>query len=376
MAGVRPFVEGDVVAVADLVWKVLHGRDGHSPPSLKVYFSELFLHNPWRDDGIVSNVYEDNEGRIVGFFGAVPRRMTIQGKRIRLAFGSNFVMDPASRATMAAIQLVRTFMKGPQDVSITDSANENSRQLLRSLGFNIVPIYSLLWARPLKPFRYGLEGLTRLKKTGLVRVLSTVLTPVCYLADAIAARIPLNPLHVSRPQGLTEDLSSEVLLELLARIPAKNLLLPEYDKGSIDWVLNFIGKEKAFGEVRKRVVRNDEHKPIGWFLYYASPGAIGEVLQIGAESASVGRVLDHLFYDALHCGLIGLHGRLEPQLMQELTLKSCFFLRNGSWTLAHSSKLDLLNLIQSGAAFFSRLDGEWALRPGPDGLMGADPLTN
>jgi hypothetical protein len=30
--------------------------------------------------------------------------------------------------------------------------------------------------------------------------------------------------------------------------------------------------------------------------------------------------------------------------------------------------LDLLNLLQSGTAFFSRLDGEWALRPGPSEL--------
>ena len=56
----------------------------------------------------------------------------------------------------------------------------------------------------------------------------------------------------------------------------------------------------------------------------------------------------------------------EPQFMQELTAKSCFFLRQGSWTLIHSKQAELSELFQSGSAFFSRLDGEWPLRPGLD----------
>ena len=50
--------------------------------------------------------------------------------------------------------------------------------------------------------------------------------------------------------------------------------------------------------------------------------------------------------------------------MEELTQRACVFLRNGSWTLAHSNKPELLNGIFSGTAFFSRLDGEWSLRFG------------
>jgi hypothetical protein len=50
--------------------------------------------------------------------------------------------------------------------------------------------------------------------------------------------------------------------------------------------------------------------------------------------------------------------------MEELTLRSSFFLRNGSWTLAHSRRPELLGSIFSGNAFFSRLDGEGCLRFG------------
>jgi hypothetical protein len=271
---------------------------------------------------------------------------------------------------MAAMQLVKTFMKGTQDVSITDSANENSRQLLRSLGFSVVPVYSLLWARPLRPSLYAFHGLARLKKSKLMTKAGSLAKPVCSLTDALAARVAVSPFRQARPDSTTgEELSVEILLQCLNTIPSRQLLLPEYDLGSLDWVLKFVSERKALGDVRRVLVRDKGQKPIGWFIYYLVPGGVGEVLQLGAESPSVSKVLDHLFYDAWEHGLIGLHGRLEPQFMQELTLKSCFFLRNGSWTLVHSNKPELLGLIQSGTAFFSRLDGEWCFRVEPSRLV-------
>lgn len=365
MGGLRPFAENDVSPVADLIWKVLHERKGPAPASLRAHLQELFLQNPWMDDGIVSRVFENTQGKILGFFGAVPRRMSIQGETIRLAFGSNLVVDPESRASVTAMQLVRAFMKGSQDISITDSANEMSRPLLRSLGFHVVPIYSLQWARPLRPSQYAINGVSRLnKKSQTMAVIGALAKPFCGLIDKAATSLRVTPLRQSRPAEDDEDLDTETLLECLATIPAKHWIVPEYNRDSLNWVLEFVAKRKVFGELRKRSVRNKDRKIIGWYIYTVAPGAVGEVLQIGSESPSIGIVLDHLFYDAWKHGLVGIHGRMEPQFMQELTSKSCFFLRHGSWTLAHSNKPQLLNLFQGGAAFFSRLDGEWSLRHG------------
>jgi hypothetical protein len=363
--GLRPFAENDISPVADLIWKVLHQRKGQAPPSLRAHLQELFLQNPWMDDGIVSRVFENTQGKILGFFGALPRRMSIQGETIRLAFGSNLVVDPESRASVTAMQLVRAFMKGSQDISITDSANEMSRPLLRSLGFTVVPIYSLQWARPLGPIQYALNGLSRLnKKSRALAISRSIAKPFCSLADAMATRMRVSPLRLSQPATDDEDLDTESLLECLATMPAKHWIVPEYDRDSLNWVLGFVAKRKVFGELRKRLVRDQDRKIIGWYIYSVAPGAVGEVYQIGAESQSTGIVLEHLFYDAWKQGLVGIHGRMEPQFMQELTSKSCFFLRHGSWTLAHSNRPQLLNLFQSGTAFFSRLDGEWSLRHG------------
>jgi hypothetical protein len=363
MPGTRPFVKADVHPVTDLVWKVLHERKGPSPDRLKTYFDELFLQNPWTGDGTSSYVYEDAQGKIVGFFGVVPRRMSYQGKTIRLAFGSNFVVDPESRASMAAIQLIRAFMKGPQDISMADSANESSRQLLRSLGFSVVPIYSLQWARPLRPSRYVFHAVSRLKKSRLLASIGSISRPFSAIVDTLVAKVPLSPLHQTSPTSIGEELSADMLLECLAKIPSKHWMLPEYDRDSLAWVLDFLEKRKVFGELRKVLVRDKDRKIIGWYIYYVAPGAVGEVIQIGSESFAVNSVLHHLFHDAWKSGLTGLHGRVEPQFMQELTMNSCFFFRNGSWTLIHTSKPELSGLIQSGTAFFSRLDGEWSLRP-------------
>jgi hypothetical protein len=368
MGGLRPFVEDDISSVADLIWRVLHERKGPAPSSLRTHLQDLFLRNPWMDDGIVSRVFENTEGKLVGFFGAVPRRMSIQGETIRLAFGSNLVVDPESRASVTAMQLVRAFMKGTQDISITDSANEMSRPLLKSLGFNVVPIYSLQWARPLRPSQYALNGLSRLNKNSrAVATIASVARPFGGVVDAVVTRARMSPLRQSQPATNDEDLDTETLLECLATIPAKHWILPEYDRESLSWVLDFIVKRRVFGDLRKAIVRDKDGKIVGWYIYSIAPGAVGEVLQLGAASPSMGIVLDHLFYDGWKHGLVGIHGRMEPQFMQELTSKSCFFLRHGSWTLVNSNRPQLLNLFQSGSAFFSRLDGEWSLRHGGGG---------
>jgi hypothetical protein len=364
MAGIRPLVEADVSRVADLVWKVLHEQQGPAPSSLKAYVDELFLRNPWVEASINSLVYEDSDGKIVGFFGVVPRPMLIQGKNVRLAFGSNFVVEAGSRASFAAMQLVNAFMKGPQDISITDSATEGARQLLRSLGFTVVPIYSLLWARPLRPSLYALHGAARLKKNKSIATLGTLASPLCHVGDYLAATIKLSPFHQKVSPLKAEALDTDTLIQCLARIPFKHWLVPQYNRESLEWVLKFVEKRNAYGDLRKVVLRDEKGKINGWYIYGLRPGGVGEVLQVGAEGTSVGKVLDHLFHEAWQNKLIGLHGRLEPQFMEELTQRSSFFLRNGSWTLAHSRTPELLGPIFSGNAFFSRLDGEGCLRFG------------
>ena len=372
MPDIRKFAYSDVPRVADLVWKVLHEQQGSAPAALRDYLTDLFLRNPWFDETISSLVYEDSNGKVVGFFGIVPRHMSVQGKALRFAFGSNFVMDPDSRASMGAMQLVRAFMKGPQDVTITDSANESARQLLRSMGLAVVPVYSLLWARPLRPSKYFLHGASRLKKNKTIKTIGTIASPFSSVADYLVTTSKLSPFRQKAPTTTAETLDNETLLQCLAAIPNKQWILPQYTRESLDWLLRFLDNRRAMGDLRKVLLRDENKKIVGWYIYGLGHGVLGEVLQIGVDAASAGKVLDHLFYDAWERGLIGLHGRMEPQLMEELTQRACVFLRSGSWTLAYSNKPELLNGLANGMAFFSRLDGEWSLRYGGNQAHAAD----
>jgi hypothetical protein len=360
-------MRSDVAVVADMISKILHERKGPTPPSLQNHLDELFLQNPWVESDIPSYVFEDSQGRLVGFFGILPRRMSLQGKRVRLAFGSNFVVDPKSRSSMAAIQLIRAFMKGPQDISITDSANESSRQMLRSLGFKVSPIYSQIWARPLQPFRYALHGAARLKKNNAIARLSSLVSPISALFDSAATSISASPFHHSKLTTTAEEASPEVILQCLGTIPGKNWLLPEYTIESLRWVLDFIEKRNAYGTIVKKAVRNQDGKLIGWYVFGIGEGKIGDVLQIGTEALSAKLVVNHLFQDASHQGLMGLHGRMEPQFMDELSRGACIFVRQGSWTLLHTKNLELVEPLLTGNAFFSRLEGEGAMRFGEFG---------
>ena len=67
------------------------------------------------------------------------------------------------------------------------------------------------------------------------------------------------------------------------------------------------------GELRKVLLRDASKKIVGWYIYGLSRRLGGEVLQIGTDGGHVGEVLDHLFHDARLHGLLGLHGRMEPQ---------------------------------------------------------------
>ena len=361
MGPIRPLVEDDIPQVADLNWEVLHGRDGPSPPELRSYLQELFFHNPWLDQALPSLVYENHKGKIVGFLGVVPRRMLVRGRPIQVAFGSNFVIHPDSRSTLAALHLVRAFLSGKQDLSMSDSANDLTRKLLTGVGFHTALLYNIYWSRPLRPSLYAMYAMSRLKTTALSQSLRYACRLSCSVVDLIAAKVARSSFGQGGPTISEEELDIDTLLACLSEFSSGRALRPEYDRYSLNWLLGFMGEMRARGQLRKVALRNKERKLIGWYVYYIRRGGIGEVVQIGANSYSRSIVLDHLFYDARRHGAIALHGRLEAQLEQDLSDKNCFFYRRGDWMLIHSHEPELLQIIQSGDAFLTRLEGEWCL---------------
>src|SRR5881296_1240974 len=120
MGFVRPFTEDDIPKVAELHRKVFRTAAESSPrlrAAYVVYFRKIFLDNPWYEEDLPSLVYQNTDGTIGGFLGVVPRTFSNGGKPIRVALSSQFIVDPRHRAGLVAVQLIKKFLSGPQDLS-------------------------------------------------------------------------------------------------------------------------------------------------------------------------------------------------------------------------------------------------------------------
>ena len=362
MGRVRPFVPSDIAQVAALHWGVLQGRNGPPPLVVETYLEQLFFRSPWYDSAFPSLVYEDRRGGVVGFQGVVPRRMLLCGISVQAAYGTSLVVHPQSRSTLAAFHLLKTFFARKQELSLTDTANYGSQQVWTSLGGTTAMSHGLHWSRPLRPVRYGLCALSRFAKGTLSAALTAAFVPLSRAVDAFVTRVPPCAFCPRPPLLAAKVPDIDTLLGCLSCSSGLYSLYPEYERDSLRWLLDFMGRMKAYGNLRQVALRNDAGLLVGWYIYYVRPGGIGEVVRIGAHHSAIGPVLDHLFHDASTHGAIALHGRLETQLAQPLSEKYCFFYQASSRILVHSRRADLLRLIQSNDSLLTRLDGEWCLR--------------
>jgi len=79
---------------------------------------------------------------------------------------------------------------------------------------------------------------------------------------------------------------------------------------------------------------------------------------MGARKEQYRELLDHLFYSAWRDGSAAVSGRVQPPFLDILAQHGCVFSRNGPPVLVHSRHSEVLEAIQGGRAFLSRLEGE------------------
>src|SRR5213593_3948352 len=132
MGTIRKFVPEDVPAMVDLFERVMRGGDRSETQALSAYFDLVFFRNPWNDAPLSSLVYEDRGG-VTGFLGVIPRRMSLEGRPVLVAISNHFMVDPAARQSLAGVQLMKTFLSGPQDLSLAEG-NDLSRKLWEAVG--------------------------------------------------------------------------------------------------------------------------------------------------------------------------------------------------------------------------------------------------
>ena len=355
MAEIRPLERSDLPEVANLYEHVARSGSWEAPPGLAGYFGDTFLDYPWADAEIPSLVYVD-DGRITGFLGANVRRFVYDGEPVRLAVSGQLVTDPAVRSRAAGAFLLRRFLDGPQDLTITDTASDQARRIWEGLGGETLHIGSIGWARVFSPLRSVWDFKTR---TGTGRM-APVVKPVLSAVDAVGSVVARKSLKVAPANGSTEPLTAEALGEHVAAVAKPYRLRPAYDhpEGTA-WLLEQIARVEPRGEMVARLARNPEGRVQGWFVYYHRPGGIAQALGVAGAGNDVGDVLDALLADAHDRGAVAVQGRVEPHLLDRLPERRALFHKSGYLPLIHSPRPELLHAIHSGRALLTRLAGEW-----------------
>jgi hypothetical protein len=355
MAEIRPLERSDLPEVANLYEQVARSGSSDAPPGLAGYFEDTFLDYPWADPEIPSLVYVD-DGRITGFLGANVRRFTYEGEPVRLAISGQLVTDPAVRSRAAGAFLLRRFLDGPQDLTITDTASDQARRIWEGLGGETLHIGSIGWARVFSPLRSVWDFKTR---DGGSRM-TPVLRPVFSAVDAAGSLVARRALKVGKPRGSTEPLTAAALGEQLEAVGRPYQLKPSYDDADgTAWLLDEIARVKPRGEMIAQLVRAADERVQGWFVYYHRPGAIAQTLEVAGAPNDVGDVLDSLLADARGRGAVAVQGRVEPHILERLPERRAVFHKSGYLPLIHSRRPELLHAIHSGRALLTRLAGEW-----------------
>ncbi|HKV71604.1 MAG TPA: GNAT family N-acetyltransferase [Gemmatimonadales bacterium] len=336
MTHIRPLAPDDIPDLVALRRRAFT-RSQRPDDQMPAYFEQVFLHNPWRDEGLPSLVYAGADGRPVGFLGVVPRPASFQGQRIRIAVGTQFMVHPDHRG-VAGLQLLKAFLAGGQDLSLADLANDASHRLWEKLGGRTARIPSLQWT-------LSFMRVPRLVRTPVRRVLSLVV------------RRWRSPRGVRRGP-LTSAMLERELPELLHGVS----LRPEYDARSAAWIFQQLVSKRGMGEIRSAALWDAAGDDVlGWYVYYADAQRMGRVIHFVARQGARDLVLQELFARAWREGLAAITGRLEAALLRHAGRAGLTCRREGPWMLVQSSRPEILEAVDRGDAFLSSLEGEGLL---------------
>ncbi len=357
MTAIQPLRRDDLPDVASLCELVFRSGSRTPPPGLARYFETTLLDHPWFDPELPSLVYRDEGGRIVGFLGSHVRRLTADGQPLRAAYPGQVMADPEARNKAVGALLLSRYLAGPQDVTLTDTGSEIVRRIWEARGGVADGLRCLGWVRPLRP--WGSAGDYALRRFPGLKPLVALVRPVGALVDAAAARLPAVGLGAAAPETVATTLSAEDVVLRAGSLARAVRVRPDYDVQFLEWLLGQLTSLPSRGTPVAALVTEPSGAVLGWYVYFLKRGGISPVLQVVAFGEDAGRVLDHLFHDAFARGAAALQGRLEPELLEPLSQRSCLLHYSGYLTLIHSHRPDTIAALLGNDALVTRLDGDW-----------------
>ncbi|WP_232667179.1 hypothetical protein [Pseudonocardia sp. TRM90224] len=324
-AGIRPYIPADAPQAIALHRKTLTGGKPLAPAAdtfMTAFYERVLFDSPWADPALPSLVYEDAQGRVVGFLGIIPRLMTFRKRPLSAALITRFSVDPDEPdASLVAAAMFRKALRGPQELTFADVVNEPGRRVWEASRAALVTAGSLWWTSP-GPLDGPPDG------------------------------------EVWRPPPTGRGLEVGELLEVVTRASRGRDLCPAYDEESLKWLVAHLEDARHRGEFHRRLVLDDAGAPAGWYLYYANPDGFNGAQQIGTLGGDPHVVLRDL---QRHAAAVGgapvTRGRVDVTMSAALAAERCT-LSFGPWMYAHSRDKDVLLAITAGNSFLTRLEGE------------------
>ena len=346
MGDIRALERADLPAVMTLLRETLPGfpldRDG---------LAAVTLDDPWHDEEIPSLVAIE-DGEVAGFIRSQVRPMIFDGNPIRGVCLSDLVVSPEHRRGAAGAMLLGRLLKGPQELSWSDSATDFVVRAWRTFGGGVDHVRAADFMIVLRPLRW-IGGIASARVRG--REVGRSLMPVGALpAHAAGARISGHEPPGPAPGFAGEDTDAATIAAALAAIGKRIRVAVDWDEHQL--ASTFRRVEALGGTLTTRLVRRGD-APVGWYAYVRRDGDVSRLLHLAADERVVGAVFADLVADAAAAGSAVISGRAEPHLEQPLRerLAAVGF----AWQpVIRARDPELAAALASGSALLTRLDGE------------------
>ena len=350
--------------MANLHCRLFYGTSSRASQGLQAYYHEVFFRNPWLCDDLPSLVCRASSGEVIGFMGRIPRRMIFRNQPIRMAIAHRLMVAPDGGDPLVALRLVRAFLSGPQDLAISDGANDRGRRFWEAAGGRTSPFYSMAWHCPLQPSHYLLSILASRR---VRRLAGAMLWPVWPALDRYLSRKWRIAQSVLPEPGLEQEMDPPTLLRCIAETSADAAIRPQYDACSLGWLWARLPREYRSGLPQRQGGIRPRRPHCGRVPLLCPQRWRGRSHLHRRRPDAVGMVLASLLRDGMRRRLIALRGRIEPCFLLNLMAHGCILKRN-SWGLLHSRVPEINQAIDRQDAFLSGLEGELWLRSPKDGL--------
>lgn len=333
---------------------------------LRTVFEQVFLGEPLSDPSIPSLVFEGSDGEILGFIGSMVHRMRFEQRTVRLACSSSLAVTPKARQFGAGGLLLRQYLAGPQDLTMTDTAGPATERMWKRLGGSMYNLGSVTWLYLLQPLRaaVGLKLWHRGKHQWLPRA-----RPLCRPLDAVYARsnntldseyARFNKTPDADTDGTEkhteEDLSPQLLIENLRLGRQRFHLWPDYDAESLGVRFDQIGRSRSNGPLVKRLVRDAQGQPLGWYIASLLPSDIYRVLGVAATPGNEELLFRHVLRNAKELDAAAVAGKVEPWFFDVLPRRMMMVRR--ARFLIHSRDEALSDAVCSSKALLTGLESD------------------